>query len=62
MPETPIALRVPNECPGCHGSKGIALQTTVRGARVVLCWVCSTCDHEWPVVSRETTPARVNER
>ena len=62
MPETPIALRVPDECPNCHRSIGVVLQTNVHGIRVVLCWVCGACEHEWPVVDRETTPARARKR
>ena len=62
MPLTPLALRVPDECPKCHETKGIILQTNVYGRRAVLCWVCGACEHEWPVVSNETTPARAKKR
>ena len=57
VPNTPIALRLPPLCERC-GLKGLVrLQQNIKGGRIVLCWQCSGCDHEWPVRRKEEEPA-----
>lgn len=53
MPETPIALRVPQQCANCGKAGTVKLQQTIKGERIVLDWYCTACEAEWPVKRKE---------
>ena len=50
MPETPIALRVPQECPQCDALGRVRFYAhLIMSSRIALGWYCDACHSEWPV-------------
>jgi len=57
MPNTPISLTVPAECPNCHALMTVHFVTVYEGLEVIMRWRCRACIHEWPVTRQEPHPA-----
>jgi hypothetical protein len=49
MPDRPVALRVPEQCPHCGVFAKVKLETTVKAEAVLLAWCCTACSRSWPV-------------
>jgi len=56
MPNTPVAIAVPNACATCGRPGTVSLQHTIKGSLIALQWRCSACEAEWPVTRKEETP------
>ena len=59
MPNTPVRLTVPAQCPKCGASHDIYPMPLVGGPVVELCWFCQACHHEWPIVRRDQTESEL---
>ena len=49
MPDRPVALRVPEQCPRCGVFATVKLETTIKANAVLLAWCCTACSQSWPV-------------
>jgi hypothetical protein len=58
MPETPIALNVPDTCAHCGVAGRVQLQQTIHGQRVLLEWACQSCGREWLVRHKDEHPEK----
>jgi hypothetical protein len=58
MSDRPLALHIPAFCERCHAANMVKLQQTIRGAQIVLQWLCGACKAEWPVRRRDEEPGR----
>jgi len=56
MPNTPISITVPLECPECHTQHSVHFITVYEGLEMMLRWRCRTCNHEWPITRKEPHP------
>jgi hypothetical protein len=53
VPDRPVALRIPEQCPHCGAHASVKPETTIKGEMVLLQWCCSACSREWPVIGHD---------
>jgi transcription elongation factor Elf1 len=55
MPNQPLALHRPHDCPHCDARDSVRTEQIIKGDSVVLQWQCSACEATWPVVRADET-------
>src|SRR5262245_57212050 len=57
MPEIPITLRLPPQCPQCDAFGTVTLRHHIAASQLMLKWYCFACRNEWPVRRKDQQTA-----
>jgi len=53
VPDRPVALHIPEQCPLCGAYAKVKLETIVKGNAAILKWCCTACNQDWPVIGHD---------